>query len=179
MQKETVTMGELVEVPPHLKPDEPEQTVAVELAGDRVVTDAQADNAATILKVPLLTAEELKALRDLGIYTGGNISIQISRGRMLVTQKNLAKFLDRLLDIAQNSGDDQVSISASQAASSLFGKVIEAEKHVAELHNADDVKKPAGKNRNRSFIPGQDAPLNLAVQINNNPPSSEKPVIPA
>ncbi len=168
-------MGELVEVPEHLKPESKEQEVQVELTGDRVVSDADADKAALDLNFPTLTAAELKALRDLGVYTGGNMAVQVSRGRIMVTQKGIAKFLERLLEIAQDSGDDQVSISASQAASSLYAKVIEAEKHIAALHELDDVKSPQKKNRNRSFAPGENAPLTLAVQINNGTQSQENP----
>lgn len=164
-------------IPKNLQPDEKVQVVEAELSDERVVTDAQANIAAAALGVPLLTALELKALRDLGIHTGGIASIQISRGRVLVAQKQMDRFLQSLLKIAESSGDDQIAISASQTASSLFGKVIEGEKHVADLYQVDEKKTAPSKNRNRSFIPGQDAPLSLAVQINNNNAPKQEPQV--
>lgn len=82
-------------------------------------------------------------------------------------QADIKKFITELKDVVENGCDDQVRVSAATSASSLFGKMIEAEKHIASLHSIKFPEGQPGKKRNRSFAPGGNVPMTLAVQINN------------
>ena len=131
------------------------------------LTDVEINAAASGLGLTKVKAETIKRLRDVGIAAEQFGAIKVALGRVLVCDDRLDSLMDVVLDVAQNSPDDDQRVRAAAAGSSLANQISRNADLVYKMQAQNMLTDGGEKRKFHSFAPGDIVvPVQHNVQVN-------------
>lgn len=110
-----------------------------------------------------------KALRDIGLCGQQMGEIAISQGRSMVLGSKLNYWLEKTEELEQQTSDPQIRLNCITAAAALIRTAIVNESNLVktfELRGGVVSEVNQGLPRNQSFLPGQQVPNTVNLQVN-------------
>ena len=129
-------------------------------------SNAEFTRAARDLNMVALTVEETNAVKTIGLYVQQMGGLNYAHGRAMVTQQTIAKWLNVLSAVEARTSSDETLIRCSQVAAMLIDKSLQNDKNTAHLLEIQQNEVAPQRARNKSFVPGGMAPVNLQVNVN-------------